>query len=200
MTFSEIVKMALTHLEYGTDDDSVATFNERFMIYANEAVRIIAEDLKMTKVVPTYLEDGVLKWDYDSWHENDGIDFVKIEEVYVNGCFNQKVLLPFVRGEENGEFRVFSKDPNEYVNVRFRYLPAYVTDGDAVPAIPEPFHQIIYLYIVHCHHNTRSTSSDYDRTKWLQSFTQQRKRIMKQAYGALDTYKIRNKPWQTGEM
>jgi hypothetical protein len=199
MTFSEIVKMALTHLEYGTDDDAFATFNERFMIYANEAVRIIAEDLKMTRVVEIALDDGILSFDYDLLRENFGDEVTKIEEVYVMKG-RRKVMLPFVQGGTYNEWKVFIPDPNETVSVRYRYVPAYVTDGDAVPAIPEPFHQIIYLYIVHCHHNTRSTSSDYDRTKWLQSFTQQRKRLMKQAYGALDTYQIRNKPWQTGEM
>ena len=199
MTFSEIIKMALAHLEFGTDDDSVAVFNERFMIYANDAVRIIAEDLKPSKTRSIVLQDGVLVFDYEYMRETYGEDVTKIEEVFVMKG-KRKVLLPFVQGDSYNEWRVFGCEPNETVNVTYRYLPTYVTDGDAVPNIPAPFHPIIYLYIVHCHHNTRSTSTDYDRTKWLQAFTQQRKRLMKQAYGALDTYKIRNKPWQTGEM
>ena len=189
MTFSEIIKMALAHLEFGTDDDSVAVFNERFMIYANDAVRIIAEDLKPSKTRSIVLQDGVLVFDYEYMRETYGEDVTKIEEVFVMKG-KRKVLLPFVQGDSYNEWRVFGCEPNETVNVTYRYLPT----------IPAPFHPIIYLYIVHCHHNTRSTSTDYDRTKWLQAFTQQRKRLMKQAYGALDTYKIRNKPWQTGEM
>lgn len=199
MTFSDIIKMALAHLEYGTDDDSVAAFNERFMIYANDAVRIIAEDMKLSRVISLALDDGVLSLDYDYLRDNFGDEVTKIEEVYVMKG-NCKIMLPFVQGDAYNEWKVFGCEPNETVNVRYRYVPTYVTDGDAVPMIPAPFHPIIYLYIVHCHHNTRSTSTDYDRTKWLQAFTQQRKRLMKQAYGALDTYKIRNKPWQTGEM
>lgn len=200
MTFSEIIKMALAHLEYGTDDDSVAQFNERFMIYANDAVRIIAEDLKMSATITNkQLSNNVLTIDRDELHDIYGMDITKIEEVYVMKG-NCKVLLPFVQGDSYEDWKVFGCEPDETVQVRFRYLPVYVTDGDAEPLIPAPFHPIIYLYIVHCHHNTRSTSTDYDRTKWLQTFTQQRRRLMKQAYGALNTYQIRNKPWDTGEM
>ena len=199
MTFSDIIKMALAHLEYGTDDDSVAAFNERFMIYANDAVRIIASDLKLSKTRDIALTNGVLTFDFDDMQTDYGEDVTKVEEVFVmkRDC---KILLPFVEGDAYNEWRVFGCEPDETVSVKYRYLPVYATDGDAVPAIPAPFHPIIYLYLVHCHHNTRSTSTDYDRTKWLQMFNQERKRIMKQAYGALDTYQIRNKPWNTGEM
>ena len=88
---------------------------------------------------------------------------------------------------------------NGVVNVRYRYQPEYVSIVSDEPDIPAVFHPILYLYVVHCHHNSRSTSSDYDRTKWLQEFERQRKLITK-AYGALDAYMIKNKPWQTGEM
>ena len=199
MTFSEIIKMALAHLEYGTDDDSVAAFNERFMIYANDAVRMIAEDLKMSRTIDVTLEDGVLVPDFDALREAYGDEATKTEEVFVMKG-NCKVLLPFVQANAYNEIRVFGCEPDAAVKLTYRYVPTYVTDGDSVPMIPAPFHPIIYLYIVHCHHNTRSTSTDYDRTKWLQMFNQQRKRIMKQAYGALDTYQIKNKPWDTGEM
>lgn len=191
--------MALAHLEYGTDDDAVAAFNERFMIYANDAVRIIAADLKLSKTRDIALTNGVLKFDFGDMQTDYGEDVTKVEEVFVTKR-HCKILLPFVEGDAYNEWRVFGCEPDETVSVKYRYMPVYATDGDAIPAIPAPFHPIIYLYLVHCHHNTRSTSTDYDRTKWLQMFNQERKRIMKQAYGALDTYRIRNKPWSTGEM
>lgn len=200
MTFSDIIKMALAHLEYGTDDDSVAQFNERFMIYANDAVRIIAEDLKMCDTISqTVAWNNTFVLDLDHIRDDYEQVVTKVEEVYMMRG-NCKVLLPFVQGDQLGQYEVYGCKPNDTIKVRYRYLPVYMTDGDRAPGIPEPFHPIIYLYIVHCHHNTRSTSTDYDRTKWLQMFNQQRKRIMKQAYGALDTYQIRNKPWDTGEM
>lgn len=190
MTFSEIVKMALAHLEYGTDEDAFATFAERFILYANDAVRIIAAYLKMDKVESVSLQNS--KFDMDDLTEST---VTKIVEV-----FKDKRAYPFVRGDSLGEFRVLGCEPSETVSVRYRYIPDYVTDGDAVPDIPKIFHPILYMYVVHCHHNSRSTSSDYDRTKWLREFDSEYKRIAKQAYGSLDTYAWKNRPWETGEM
>lgn len=190
MTYAEIVKMALAHLEYGTDEDSYGTFAERFTMYANDAVRIIASSLKIDRVESVTLVDG--KFDMSDLTEDT---VTKIVEV-----FKGRRAYPFVRGDSLGEFRVLGCKDDETVSVRYRYLPKQETNGDAVPDIPKVFHPILYLYVVHCHHNSRSTSSDYDRTKWRQEFDYERKRIMKQAYGSLETYAWKNKPWQTGEM
>ena len=189
MTYYDIVKQALAHLEYGTDDDSVSTFEERFMIYANDAVRKIATALKVDRVESVELENGVFSiGDLDA-------EVTKIVEV-----FKGRRAYPFVRGDQLGDIKVLGCKPDETVDVRYRYVPDYETHGDAEPAIPKIFHPIIYLYVVHCHHNTRSTSTDYDRTKWLQEFESERRRLMKQAYGSLDTYAWKNRPWETGEM
>lgn len=189
MTYAEIVKQALAHLEYGTDEDAYGTFAERFTMYANDAVREIATSLKLDKVETVTLDDGTFNID-DLTEET----VVKIVEV-----FKGNRAYPFVRGDSFGDFRVLNCKETE-VSVRYRYLPEYDTDGNSEPAIPKVFHPILYLYVVHCHHNSRSTSSDYDRTKWLQLFESERSRIMKQAYGALDTYAWKNRPWETGEM
>ena len=194
MTYNEIVKMALTHLEYGTDDDAVAPFFDRFMMYANEAVRIIANDIKMDFVDEFDLDDGCT-----FTIQKDGFA-VKVVEVFTEDDKGRKTLYPFVRDEFPGKIRVLGRKPGDLVQVRGRCVPNAVTDGDAEPSIPDIFHPIIYLYIVHCYHNTRSTSSDYDRTKWLQQFNTEKKKLVRWAYGALDTYQIKNKPWQTGEM
>lgn len=193
MTFNDIVKMALTHLEYGTDDDAVAPFFDRFMMYANEAVRIIANDIKMDFVEEIQLDGNTFAIEKDGYA-------VKVIEVYTEDSKGRKTLYPFVRGEVIGEIKVFGIAENSYVKVRARVIPHAVTDGDAEPLIPDIFHPIIYLYVVHCHHNTRSSSSDYDRTKWLRQFNDEKKKLTRWAYGALDTYQIKNKPWQTGEM
>lgn len=189
MTYYDIVKQALAHLEYGTDEDSVSTYAERFMIYINDAVRQIAAGLKTSRVESVTLDNGCFTiGDFDK-------EVSKIEEVFIGNR-----SYPFVRGDELGDIKVIGCAPDATVNVRYRYLPSYVTDGDQEPEIPKIFHPIIYLYVVHCYHNSRATSSDYDRTKWRQEFELQRKRIMKQAYGALDTYSWKNRPWETGEM
>lgn len=189
MTYYDIVKQALAHLEFGTDDEAVNTFEERFMIYINDAVRKIAIGLNMDSTEEVKLVDGCFSiGDFD--HEVS-----KITAVYRDGR-----KYPFVRGDELGDVRVIGCPPDSTVKVRYRYVPENVTDASKEPAIPKIFHPILYLYVVHCHHNTRSTSSDYDRTKWLQEFERERKRIMKESYGTLDVYAWKNRPWETGEM
>lgn len=194
MTYSDIIKMALTHLEYGTDDDAVAPFFDRFMMYANEAVRIIADDIKMDAVEEFELDDGCT---FTIAHDAYA---VKVVEVFTEDDKGRKTLYPFVRNEFPGNIRVFGRKPGDWVLVRGRIIPSPVTDGDSTPMIPDIFHPIIYLYVVHCYHNTRSTSTDYDRTKWLRQFNDEKKKLVRWAYGALDTYQIKNKPWDTGEM
>lgn len=189
MTFNEIIKQALTHLEFRTDDESMNEFNERFMIYANTAVRIIADDLKMEKVDTVQLDDG-----HFNLTDLSKPLITKIEEVYVG-----RRQYPFVTGASLGDFVVGQVDPDAEVSVRYRWIPVDQTDGDATPEIPEIFHPIIWFYIVHCHHNTRSTSSDYDRTKWLQEFERQRK-ILSRSYGAFQSYSWKNRPWETREI
>ena len=190
MTYAEIVKMALAHLEFGTDEEEYGTFTERFMIYVNEAVRIIATALKMDKVEEVELTDNCFNV---SDLTSDTV--TKILEV-----FKGRRGYAFVRGDSLGSFRVLGCPREERVNVRYRYIPKFETDGNAVPQIPEIFHPILYLHVVHCFHNTRASSSDYDRTKWEREFNSERMRLMKQAYGALDTYVWKNRPWETGEM
>lgn len=189
MTYEEIVKQALAHLEYGTDQATLDTFGERFMIYANDAVREIAIGLKMDRVETVTLEDGCFSIG-DLTKEPTKIVEVK------KGC----KAFPFVRGDMLGDFKVIGCKDGDTVDVRYRYVPDNEAESNKEPEIPKIFHPIIYLYVVHCHQNTRATSSDYDRTKWLQQFNAQRRRLMKQAYGSLDTYAWKNRPWDTGEM
>lgn len=193
MTYYDIVKQALAHLEYGTDEDSVATFIDRFMIYANDAVRKIAIGLKMEKAVGVQVEDGAFYVPELYELNNPPIQLVKIVEVMRNG-----INYPFVQGVDDQWVEVSGKDG--IYGVRFRYVPDYESDPTQTPAIPALFHPIIYLYVVHCHHNTRSTASDYDRTKWLQEFETERKRLTRQAYSVLNTFAWKNRPWETGEM
>lgn len=272
MTIYEIAKQALAHLEYGTDEDSMSQFIDRFTIYINDGARIIGQHLKMeavdelilhndrfnisqlnkesvTKVVEVFrghrrypfvqgdsagdsLGDFKVLHDYDhppfyGDANNDGkataADTAALAG-YLNGIniFDDQCL---INSDLDGDGRVTAADltlltDNFYdwiagqkglfpvesmassgpvVNIRFRYMPNYVSAINEAPDIPAVFHPILWMYVVHCHHNSRATASDYDRTKWLQEFERQRK-ILTRAYGALDTYQIKNKPWQTGEM
>lgn len=193
MTYSDIVRQALLHLEYGDDEGTFATFIDRFMIYANDAVRKIAIGLKMEKVVGVQVEDGVFYVPELYELNNPPIIATKIV-----GVFKDNISYPFVQASDDETVEVFGKDG--VYSVRFRYVPDYEGDPSKVPAIPALFHPIIYLYVVHCHHNTRATASDYDRTKWLQEFETERKRLTRQAYSVLNTFAWKNRPWETGEM
>ena len=185
MRYNEIAEMALAHMEFGTDD---GTFTERFFIYINDAIRIIARSLKLENVDPVVLTDS---------HFNVS-DLSKKHVTKIVEVSNGSRQYRFVRGNSLGDF-VVSGCNESTVSVRYRWMPAYNTNGDAEPEIPEVFHPILYLYVVHCHHNTRSTSTDYDRTKWLQEFERERRQIAR-AYGAHDAYEWKNRPWETGEM
>ena len=193
MTYYDIVKQALSHLEYGTDEDSVATFIDRFMSYANDAVRKIAIGLKMEMVRNVQVEDGEFLVNELYENETPPIIATKIVEV-----FKDDICYPFIQGSYDEKVQVLAKDG--VYRVRFRYVPDYESDPTQTPSIPALFHPIIYLYIAHCHYNTRSTASDYDRTKWLQEFEQERKRLTRQAYSVLNTMAWKNRPWETGEM
>ncbi len=189
MTFNEIIRQALTHLEFNDDDDAVSAYNDRFMMDANDAVRIIADSLKLEQVDTVQLDNR-------HFHLSDLSKplVTKICEVYIG---RRQYLC--VTGDTLDDFVVVGVDPNATVSVRYRWMPVDQTDGDAEPDIPAIFHPIIWFYIVHCHHNSRSTSSDYDRTKWLQEFERQR-RIITRSYGAYQSYAWKNLPWHTGEI
>ena len=270
MTIYEIAKQALAHLEYGTDEDTMSQFIDRFTVYINDAARVVGQHLKMEAEEPVMLHND--HFNIDSIYKRN---VTKIVEVYKG-----KRRYPFVQGDSPDDFKVLHDDEistypalfgdvnltgnvtaadatavlltiqkeqygeqsplksmgrvnadvdgdgkitendselilkyvnhtitkfpvedmvNGLVYVRFRYMPddRYLASDE--PDIPAVFHPILWMYVVHMHHNSRATASDYDRTKWLQEFERQRK-ILTRAYGALDTYQIKNKPWQTGEM
>lgn len=185
MTLDEIVKQALSHLEYGTDDEALSVFFERFSIYANEAIQMIAHDLRMTHTEEVELVGG--SFNVFSLSK----ECVKVVDVTSDGG-----SVEFVNGNDFGEISVSA---NGTVSVTYRFIPDPVMNGNDIPDIPVPFHKIIYLYIVHCHHNTRSSSSDYDRTKWYQQFLQQKHRLVRRGYAALNNFKFSKMPWETGE-
>lgn len=194
MTFNEIIKQALTHLEYGTDEDSVATFFDRFIMYANEAVRTIARSLRLERVESVTLNDYHFTLD-----DLSKPLVTKISEVYVG-----RRAYPCVTGDELGDFVVIAPhhklDADATVNVRYRWMPVDVTDGDAEPDIPEAFHGIIWLYIVYMHNNSRSSGvTGYNYQTYLGEFERQRKIISRQ-YGAFNSYIWKNRPWETREM
>jgi hypothetical protein len=194
MTFNEIIKQALTHLEYGTDEDSMAVFFTRFMQYANDAVRLIAKHLRLDKVESVTL---------DNYHfELSDLSkplVTKISEVYVGHR-----QYPCVKGDELGDFVVVGEpwrlQPDATVSVRYRWMPVDETDGGKEPDIPEVFHGIIWMYVVHMHNNSRSSGvTGYNYQNMLAEFERQRK-ILTRDYGALDGYTWKNRPWETKEM
>lgn len=186
MTLNDIIKMALAHLEYGTDEDAVSTFQERFTIYANDAVRIIADSLKMTATETVPVVDKSFSV-FGLLHE-----CTKIVSVAKNGA-----EVDFDNGSEFGQITL--EEDGEYT-VTYRYVPTPMYNLTDTPNIPPVFHPILYLYIVHCHHNSRSTSSDFDRMKWNQSFYEQMHRLVRRNYATPKTFKFSKLPWQTGEI
>lgn len=197
MTYNEIVKQALTHLEFGEDEDAASAYNERFMMYANEAVRIIADDIKMTDTIDIEYPIGGNTFstsDIENSVENKHV--TKICDVHDK---TTKRPYRFYSSDEYGKF-VVEKKPEASITVRYRYMPVYNTDGDAEPGIPEAFHSIIWYYIVHCHENSRaSMTKGYSYNHWLVEFERQRKSIAR-SYGAREAYQWKNLPWHTGEI
>lgn len=190
MTYNEIIKQALAHLEYRTDEDAVAEFFDRFMQYANAAVRIIAKDLRLEQVDTVQLNNG-----HFTLSDLSKPLVTKISEVYVG---NRQY--PFVTGSTLGDFVVGQVAPTATVNVRYKWMPVEETDGDAVPDIPEVFHPIIWMYIVYCHNNSRTSGvTGYSSQNWLNEFERQR-RIIRRSYGAFESYRFKNLPWQTREI
>lgn len=199
MTYNEIIRQALNHLEYRTDDEAMSEVFERFIMYANDATRIIANSLKMTGTVDVIISEGEQpSFDVGSIElqlESSGKRLTKICDVWDK---ETKRPYKFFSGNEYGEFVVAAK-PGTDITVRYRYMPVDTTDGDAEPGIPAIFHPIMYLYVVHCFHNTRSSSTNYDQQKWLYEFERQRK-ILTREYGASNAYSWKNLPWHTGEI
>jgi hypothetical protein len=196
MTYNEIIKQALAHLEYRTDEDAVAEFFDRFIMYANEATRIIADSIKMTECVDVIIAEGEQPSFNIAFLEVDGDKHVtKICDVYDK---ETKHPYKFFSGNEYGEFVVAAK-PGTDITVRYRYMPVDTTDGDAKPGIPEIFHPILWMYIVYCHNNSRSSNTNYNAQIWLAEFERQLK-IIRRAYGTFEAYRWKNLPWQTREM
>lgn len=198
MTYNEIIKQALDHLEYRADEDAVAEFHDRFILYANEAVRIIAKSLNMTETCDVIVNANEQPGFNISDIETNivGKRITKICDVYDKAT---KRPYMFFSGSEFGEFVVAAR-PGTDITVRYRYMPVDSTDGDAEPGIPAIFHPILWMYIVYCHNNSRTSGvTGYSSQIWLAEFERQRK-IIRRAYGAFESYQIKNKPWQTGEM
>lgn len=184
MTNGEIARAALEHLEYGTDDESLQAYFGKFVIYINSAVELIARDLRMTKTETVTPTDGA--FNVSSLAET-------CEKVVSVTCGGKQ--LTFTSGDNFGDIYVGTDDD---VQVKYRFIPAYSGKMDETPQIPEQFHRILYLYVVHMHYNTGAGSSDLDRTKWLQMFMDAKSRLLKRGYGAHDKYEFTNMPWDVG--
>lgn len=190
MTYDEIIKQALTHLEYNTDEDSMAEFRDKFILYANEAVRLIAEHLRLEKVDTVQLENNRF----------DLSDLSKPLVTKVCEVFVDKRQYPFVTDSQLGDFVVGGVAPDATVSVRYRWMPENRTDGADEPDIPAVFHPIIWYYVVHCHVSSHvSGMKGYNYQQWYSEFERQRK-IVTRSYGAYESYKFKNLPWQTGEI
>lgn len=185
MTLGEIITNAVNHLEYGDYD----AFYDKFVIYANSAISIIANDIKLTRTDTVTLHPCNVGSSMSSFDINSDLqkDCTKIISVSQNGT-----PVSFKAGSSFSEILV---DAADMVEVKYRYIPDNIRNADDVPDIPSLFHPIIYLFIVHCHYNTRSSSSDYDRTKWLQEFNAEKHRRIKLNYGVPETYRFKNYPY-----
>ena len=190
MTYNEIIKQALEHLEYRTDDEALAEVSNRFTMYINDAIRIIANGLKLEQVDTVQLENG-----HFQLSDLSKPLVTKICEVYID-----RRQYPCVTGDTLDDFVVVGVKPNATVSVRYRWMPVDKTDGDAVPDIPEIFHSIIWYYIVYCHENSRASGTKgYNYQMWRQEFERQRRSITR-AFGATQSYQWKNLPWHTGEI
>lgn len=185
MTFDEIIQKALIHLEYGEDTETLHLYFPKFIVYANQAVQLIAKDIKPVRKQTVALQaDGEFSL---SCLAKPCTKVVEIKDASGRA-------LRFEGGSEADCIKPIGAS-SQTVEVRYRYLPHYRSEPNAVPDIPLPFHSIIPLYIVHMHYNTGAGHSDIDRTKWLQMFMSAKASLLKQGYGATPTYEFKNLPW-----
>lgn len=181
MTLKQIISDALIHLGYGSDELTYDSYKERFIMYANEACRLIAE-----KYGKTHKETVTL----DS---NDQFDM---------SALTYDVLKIVKVTDEDGLEIYFYQDPprsglftcqteDETVTVVYEYYPDAIEQETSEPDFPAHVHHIIPYYIIFRARAGNDPNTQGNAAIDLQLFNSYLAKIAKAQAGDPESYRIK---------
>ena len=140
MTLTEIISTTLSRL--GRNSGSTSKYEETFKLYANDAIRQIAEKFKACRSESVDLVDGEFDLS-DLSHE--AFSIVKVLDTEGN-------QLTFELVEDGaGEMTKISVDTEETsVNVVYQFVPKQLVNSQDKPEIPDRYQHMIVYWIAAC--------------------------------------------------
>ena len=154
MTLDEIIVSALQRLDRGTDTQTITQYRPVFTIYANKAIKLIADEYKACKKETVMLDSESSFSVLDLSHGCRKI--VKITD-------NTHNVVDWWQ-DPPGSGLITVDTTDSVATVTYQFVPKEVSSTIDVPEVPEIFHDIIPYYIVACERaggdpNTQSTAS-----------------------------------------
>lgn len=137
MKLSDIIVSALNDLDGSTDAQSIEAYSTKFTMYANAAIRLIAERYAATRTETMSLTDGIFSVDD---LERECIKIVAVLDEEENAVeFYQKP-------QGSGDF--FCDTDYTSVDVTYTFYPKLLSNTSDEPELPKFTHEYVPLYIV----------------------------------------------------
>jgi hypothetical protein len=150
MTLNEIITKSLAIMERSTDSESLSMYRAQMTVYANDAVRKIAERYKGAKTETLTLTNGTF----------DISALTRQPTKIISVISGDKPVWFYQKTEGTGVFTCEGL-PNgaATVDVTYRFVPKMLIGNNDVPELPLYTHDIIPYYVVACE---RASAGDGD--------------------------------------
>lgn len=181
MTLDEIIVSALRRLDRGVDTQTITDYRSLFTMYANKAVKLIAEEYKACRKESVTL-DSDSSFDVTTL-ERECMKIVKITDA--DGTLDWWQDPP-----GSGIVVVDTKQPQ--VSVTYRFVPQELSSTVDVPELPSMFHDIIPYYIVACERAGGDPQTQSTASIDFQLFNQQLDLMCRSHLGERRAYELLN--------
>ena len=181
MNLSEIIQDTLAILRLGTEASATETYRREFTRYANDAITIISQKFKQTRIETVPVDD-------DSCFVLADLDrpCTKIEKVVSHG-----VSLPWEQTTTgSGEIRCLlpSGEKVGVVKVYYQYRPARLVNLDDVPELPEHLHDMIADYVAAQHRYSQDGTVSAAGNYQMQTFERKLAGLSREYLGEPSSY------------
>lgn len=182
MTLDEIIVSALRRLDRGVDTQTITDYRSLFTMYANKAVKLIAEEYKACRKESVTL-DAESSFDVTTL-ERECTKIVKITDG------SHKTLDWWQDPPGSGLVVVDTNEPA--VTVTYRFVPQELSSTVDVPELPSMFHDIIPYYIVACERAGGDPQTQSTASIDFQLFSQQLDQMCRSHLGERRAYELQN--------
>jgi hypothetical protein len=180
MTLTEITSLALSRLN--RTSGNTGKYEELFALYANDAIRSIAEKYQAVKAETVALSNASFNV---SALSNDLFAIVRILDSEGN-----TLEFDVPDDEETGKIVVTTEESS--VKVVYRFVPDAIKNSQDVPDIPERYHGMIVYWVAGCELSNGEDVSMAAASSNFQMFNRELSKVRPATFGAESARKLKN--------